>query len=69
MALTPTLIQQHEDFSCYLSVDSAGLLPPTVEQRPPLVFHVAHVYIIAIVFTKGDPSSAKHQEIVAMQNS
>lgn len=64
-----TVSQCGFDSDCYLSVDSAGFLPPAVEQRPSLVFHITHVHIIAIVFTKGDPSSTKHQEIVAMQNS
>lgn len=55
-------------FLDYLSIDSVGLLPPTVEQRPSFVLHVTHVYVVAIIFTEGDPRSAKHQEVVAMQN-
>lgn len=56
-------------FLDYLSIDSVGLLPSTVEQRPSFVLHITHVYVVAIIFTKGDPGSAKHEEVVAMQNS
>lgn len=64
------IISSQDDlFFGYLSIDSVGLLSPTVEQRPSFVLHVTHVYVVAIIFTKGDPGSAKHQEVVAMQNS
>lgn len=54
------------DFCGYLSIDSIGLLPATVEQRPSLVLHVANVNVIAVIFTKGDPGATKHQEVVTV---
>lgn len=50
----------------YLSVDSVGLLPSAVEQRPPLVLDVADVDVIPVVFPKGNPSATEHQQIVSM---
>lgn len=54
------------DLAGHLSIDPVGLLSSTIEQRPPLVLHVTDVDIISIIFTKGDSSSSKHQEVVAM---
>lgn len=57
------------DFCGYLSIDSVGLLPSTVEQRPSFVLHVTNVNVVAIIFTKGDSGAPKHQEVVTVQNS
>lgn len=54
------------DSLAYLSVDSVGLLPSAVEQRPPLVLDVADVDVISVVFPKGNPSATEHQQIVSM---
>lgn len=53
----------------HLAIYAVGFLPSAVEQRPPLVFDIAYVNIVPVVFPKRDSGAAKHEEVVPVQNS
>lgn len=54
---------------CYLSVDLVGLLSSAAQQVPPFVLDITNVHVVPVVFTEWNPSAAKHQQVVAMQDS
>lgn len=61
--------QLHRDKDRHRSVDLVGFLPPAVEQAPSFVLNIANMEVIAVVFTKWNPSAAKYQQVAAMENS
>lgn len=50
----------------YLAVDAVGFLAAAAEQSPSLVLDVAHVDVVPVALSKGDPGAPKNQEVVAM---
>lgn len=55
-------IKQH----CYLSIDLVWFLPSAVEQVPSFVLNIANMNVIAIVFTKWNPSATKNKQVVSV---
>lgn len=53
----------------YLSVYLVGLLPSAAEQVPSFVLNIANMDIVPIVLAKWNSGTAKHKQVVPVQNS